>query len=624
MQGLSCRALCRYSPRMDQPTSNALLSSLLFVLLTVTYAMLTSSFPVLEDDGLFILGAWDAGTAHAPGYPLYILLSQPFLWLPMGTVAFKVHLLGAVLAALTITFLYLYLATVLSISKSASLGASLALAFSTLFFSQALIAEAYMLNVFLLSCLIWIPALKINLRLRFCLAGLLFGLALSNHWPLTLLLVPTLLAIYWPMLVSLRRSAIREIAGAAAGVLLGLTPYLWMFLSSSDAKFSHMGQFENLSNFVAFVLRDVYSGVDQSGATASDKLLFLEAYVLDFADQYSLFVLPIVLIGIFLQWRTSPKHLALGFTLVLSLPLALLLLLDFPYERSFVAAALAYPLPLYAVAAIWLALGLQFLHRQLPRPAHFILGVAVVGIVIFHNRDVAEEDSSNWSRNIAVQILYALPENSALFVSNNWSMAQISYLHYVEGVRPDVTLISEYGAFLPERFSYFLPDKTKIGLLRNYIGLTGRDLYALAPLTMVNAPTIDLGLFYAINGPWHTQDAVSHLREKPKGRWNQLYWRELVDRNIRAFSVEEVQASSEPELVLAFSRHLMNQDTFDSGLVAGLLSSIDQQVEGEDRFNRSEHALLKGSLMEATGNSDLAAEFYALAEKILPGSVPSR
>ncbi|MBL6689112.1 MAG: hypothetical protein ISP91_01845 [Pseudomonadales bacterium] len=281
-------------------------------------------------------------------------------------------------------------------------------------------------------------------------------------------------------------------------------------------------------------------------------------------------------------------------------------------------------MPLYVIAAIWLALGLHFIFQHLPRPAHFVLGVAIVGLVVFHNRDIAEENSSNWSRNIAVQILYALPENSVLFVSNNWSMAQVSYLHYVDGVRPDVTLISEYGAFLPERFSYFLPDKTKIGLLRNYIGLTGRDLYALAPLKMVNAPTIDLGLLYAINGPWHTQDAVSHLREKPKGRWNQLYWRELVDRNVGAFTVQEVQEIGEPELTLAFSRHLMSQDTFDSGMVAGLLSSIDEQINEEDRFSRSEHALLKGSLMEATGNSDLATQFYALAEKILPGSVPSR
>jgi len=609
---------------MDQSTSNALLSSLLFAFLTITYAMLTSSFPVLEDDGLFILGAWDAGTAHAPGYPLFILLSQPFLWLPVGTVAFKVHLLGAVLAALSIALLYLYLVKAMNVSKTASLAASLALAFSGLFFSQALIAEAYMLNVLLLICLIWIPSLNINLCPRFCLAGLLFGLSLSNHWPLTLLLTPTLLAIYWPMLVSLRQSATWEIAGTSAGVLLGLTPYLWMFLSSSDAKFSHMGQFENFTNFIAFVLRDVYSGVDQSGATSSDKLLYLEAYALDFADQYSVFVLPVTLIGVYWQWRMLPRHLALGLTLVLSLPLALLLLLDFPYEKSFVAAALAYPLPLYVVAATWLALGLHFICQHLPKPAHFLVGVAIVGVVIFHHRDGAEENSSNWSRNIAVQILYALPERSVLFISNNWSMAQISYLHYVEGVRPDVTLVSEYGAFLPERFSYFLPDNTKIGLLRNYIGLTGRDLYALAPLKMVNAPTIDLGLFYAINGPWHTQSVKPLLAEKPKGRWNQLYWRELVDRNIRAFSVEEVQASSEPELVLAFSRHLMSQDTFDSGLVAGLLSSIDQQVEGEDRFNRSEHALLKGSLMEATGNSELAGEFYALAERILPGSVPRR
>jgi hypothetical protein len=39
------------------------------------YAGQVSDFPALEDDGLFVLASAFLGTAHSPGYPLFILLS---------------------------------------------------------------------------------------------------------------------------------------------------------------------------------------------------------------------------------------------------------------------------------------------------------------------------------------------------------------------------------------------------------------------------------------------------------------------------------------------------------------------------------------------------------------------
>ncbi len=604
---------------MDQIKSDTLLATLLFVSLTALYASLTSSFPMLEDDGLFIMGAFDAGTAHSPGYPLFILLCQPFLWLPFGSVAFQVHLLNCLLGALTCSFLYLYVATQVVNSRTIALAAALSLAFSGLFFGQALVAEAYMLNVFLLVCLLWIPSLALNARSRLLLAAFFYGLALSNHWPLMVLMTPMLIAIYWPLLRTLSHS-FAEIPVSLLGVTMGLAPYLWMYVSSSDDRFSHMGHFETTKSFFGFVLRDVYSNIDQSGlATLVDKILYLEAYAIDFGFQYSLLALPLILMGFVMQWRVLPAHLATGLTLTLTLPFSLILLLDFPYQPPYLAAALAYPLPLYVVMAVWLAIGLKHLCRRLSDVRTILISTILIGTIIYENREIPTENSSSWSRNIALQILYTVPENAVLIVSNSWSMAQVSYLHYVENVRPDLTLVSEYGAFLPERFSYFLPDREKSMRLKNTIN-AAQNVYDLAPLKMVDYPATDLGHLYVIKGPHPPADMMPALHDKPTGNWNQIYWYELASRNIHRFRIEQIQDFKDTELTLLYSRHLMSQESINPGDVGGLLISLDKQINSASRFNKAQHASLKGHLLRLQGNEKLADEFFAIADSILPGS----
>lgn len=597
---------------------------LIFASLTLTYALLTAHFPTLEDDGLFILGAWDMGTAHAPGYPLFILLSQPFLLLPFGTVAFKVHLLNGVLAALTCTLLFLYLTRQLRIPDKIALTSSVCLAFSGLFFSQALIAEAYMLNVFLLVCLLWLPAAGFPVNHRFLLAGLLYGLALSNHWPLTLLVSPALIAVYWPMLIGLRQAFVTPLLSAIAGLVLGLLPYLWMYLSAADDKFSHMGAFYSFKDFLGFILRDVYANVDQSNlATGADKRLFLESYVLGAATQFGILVLPLIFAGFIRQWRVLSIHQATGLSLFLALPLGLVALLNFPYQSAYVAASLAYPLPLYLVMAIWLGLGMNWLCEHLPRPAHPIVGLLLIAVTLQQNRQVPEENDSRWSRDIAMQIVYSLPEDAVLIVSNNWSMAQVSYLHYVEGVRPDITLVSEYGTFLPDRFSYWLPDEQKVAMLEELVSSETRQIYSLAPLRMMQAPATDLGLVYSLDNQLNLDIQLNMVSAKgpvsqiPKGTWNQLYWQELLVRNIEQFSFDEVEQINNVQMKLAFSQHLM-KTAFHPEQVARLLTSLDSVISNENRFDQARHATLKGDLMALTDNDELAAEFYRLAREKLP------
>jgi hypothetical protein len=189
----------------------------------------------LEDDALFILSSYFLGIEHPPGYPLFTLIAHLFTLVPLGSVAYRVHLASAFFGALTCAAVWLCART-LAGGRLPAYVAALGLGLSPVFWSQAIIAEVYTLNTFLFVVLVY-------LGLQACPPGgaparggpylvpwmaLLFGLALSNHWPLMLLVAPAFAVLLWP-----RRSEIlARLPHLILLVLVGLLPYAWLVYRS--------------------------------------------------------------------------------------------------------------------------------------------------------------------------------------------------------------------------------------------------------------------------------------------------------------------------------------------------------------------------------------------------------
>src|SRR5437867_2422200 len=72
-----------------------------FVALFSLYAYSAPRAVALEDNGLFIMSSYFLGIDHPPGYPLHTLLGRLSTLLPVGSIAFRAHLLSAFLGALT-------------------------------------------------------------------------------------------------------------------------------------------------------------------------------------------------------------------------------------------------------------------------------------------------------------------------------------------------------------------------------------------------------------------------------------------------------------------------------------------------------------------------------------------
>jgi hypothetical protein len=103
----------------------ALLGVALFVVAWLTYASTVPPVQVFGDPGEYTFIPWILGIAHPPGYGFYTLLAS--LWqhvIPIGTVAFRTHLLASTAGALSATLVYLIVLRLIQTSPPNPLSSS--------------------------------------------------------------------------------------------------------------------------------------------------------------------------------------------------------------------------------------------------------------------------------------------------------------------------------------------------------------------------------------------------------------------------------------------------------------------------------------------------------------------
>jgi hypothetical protein len=171
------------------------------------------------------------GVAHNPGYPLYVLLTHPFSYIPVGTLAYRINLFSALMGAAAVALVYLS-ARRLQCRRVVSLATALGLAFGRIFWSQALIAEVYTLHAaivagVLLALLIWEDTRR---PAAYLTAVALFAAGLGNHTTIVGFAPGIVLFV---LLVD-RRFALRARTLAITGAILaaGLLQYAFVLARS--------------------------------------------------------------------------------------------------------------------------------------------------------------------------------------------------------------------------------------------------------------------------------------------------------------------------------------------------------------------------------------------------------
>lgn len=476
----------RVIPRLFQ--NERLHLGVLGVGIMLLYGLSCSQEVLLEDDSLFVLTSYFYGVAHPPGYPLHTLLGKLFTWIPLGSIAYRVHLLSAVFGTLTCLTTY-WITIKLTPKRVYGYIAAIALATSAVFWSQSIIAEVYTLNTFffgiLVALLIHVNETKSKQVLY--VTAVVFGLSLTNHWPLIILSLPALLCLAIPI----RKIIIRQIIPILGLIVVGVVPLyiLLVIRSNMDPVISFYGPITSFRDFVFIFLRQGYGHIDKDPLSGSfDKLKYLGFYYYELFKMYTYIGLPLACVGIWTLIK-SKRYIFLGALLwmVMGLSGMLVALLSFNYEYDFQQIFRVYPLISYGGVAILLSIGLSSSYTFLKQKFNQgwiekgCLALTFVGlsICLVKNWEITNRSDYKWSKDYSLAILESLEPNTIFFLKGDFEMPIAAY-HFLENVRPDISIYQPNGLVLNNRFWQGYPYKNnreqRNKLMEDFLAQTDRPI----------------------------------------------------------------------------------------------------------------------------------------------------
>lgn len=466
------------------------------------YAYTAPRTIALEDDGAFVMASHFLGIAHPPGYPLHTLLGKLATFVPAGSIAFRVHLLSALFGALTCCLVWRICHMLFGRSPLAYAG-SLTYAFSRVFWSQAIIAEVYTLNTFcfFLVFVLGLVYLAGGKKKYLFLAALVFGLGLSNHWPLMVLSFPCLVFLLYPR----RREIMSATPRLLFFLLLGLFPYLYLVLRSRlDPVISFSGPLTTCNDFLFHVLRKHYGSLETSeSVTGLDKLLFVRFISIQMFHQFAAPGAVLAAAGFFFQWkRWVPGFILALLSGWLGGTFILIFLLDFDYEYYKIAAFQVYPLIPYGIMVFWMCLGLNRLLQRVKKRRILVetgLVTLVVLTALISNFTVNDRSDYTWASEYGHLMLDSLEEKAVMFVHGDLDMGPAGYFNLVENVRPDVELYNDTGLLFGNRLFDPMHDsqEAKDRAVQTFIASTTRPVYYTTSIPC-DLPVHDYGLFKKI------------------------------------------------------------------------------------------------------------------------------
>jgi tetratricopeptide (TPR) repeat protein len=241
------------------------------------------------------------------------------------------------------------------------------------------------------------------------------------------------------------------LGAAALAVAAGLLPFLYLPIRSAMDPLLDWGNPESWQNFWYMVRRSQFAGIEAGAdVTLGGRLMHLRdvAVRLAFVELTPLCV-PLAAMGVYRLfqrhrlWACSTAVMA-GASII-----GPIVLLDFPYEPSRVFVLRVYLIQAVVLVALWAAVGLDSLAARLAqgRPslrvvASLILPAAVAG-AHFDANDLRGDDLA---RRHASAILATLPRDAILLgVRDDADLFPLLYAKAVEGERPDVTVIDDFG-----------------------------------------------------------------------------------------------------------------------------------------------------------------------------------
>ncbi|XP_053331401.1 transmembrane protein 260 [Spea bombifrons] len=426
------------------------------------------------DSGELITAAYELGVAHPPGYPLFTLLAKlVMIFVPWGSIAYRVNLLCGLFGAIASSLLF-HTTSRLSGSYAAGILASGLFSFSRLTWQWSIAAEVFSLNNMFVALLM---ALTVefgkgkNARERSKISQIgafVSGLSLCNQHTVVLYVI---CIVFWVLFHQFKRKelSLSYVLKSGTFFLMGLVPYFYLIVSSriNQARWT-WGDQTTIQGFFTHLLREEYGtfslAKSETGPNMAEMLIFQINHM---ATEISLLAQGLAILALLLCFVSSDSSVSV---VCLFTKMLLCYSLFFAWRANL---DITKPLFLGVVERFWMqsnivvcvlaGLGLSLLtgslktktnYSQLVHYLEWIFTIAVTALHISANYRYCDQSNNYVVDNFARNILSSLPNNTLLLLRGDLPGNSLRYLHYCEGLRPDIALVDQemmtYDWYLPK------------------------------------------------------------------------------------------------------------------------------------------------------------------------------
>jgi len=408
----------------------------------LTLYVLTLAPTILPaDSGEFQIVGPLLGVAHPPGYAMYTLLARLFSLLPVGEIAWRVNLTGAVTGALTVVIVG-RTARRIAGSSWAGIAAATALGVSTTFWAQSTTANIRALTVLftawccdrLIAMLQSVPGSR---AARHALLGLAlsFGLGVAHHSSLLFFAPVMVIGVLWHDPGILKRP--REWASPILVFLMPFALNLYIVIRAITGAPFGADNLTDVQRILDHLSMRGFGG-DMFAYLRLDRFLWERFLTVGnmFSFQFGSVLLAVAGAGmLWLIWQKRQVAVLLG---------GIWATMVFIVATYRAPQSVEYLMPAYVPVALCIGCAVvsgEKLSRKLYwRP--FLTALVLVSILALGRANLLSyrllhQDRS--ARRYAEAVLNNAPPNAHILTNWHWA-TPLWYLQLVEGKRPDVTV----------------------------------------------------------------------------------------------------------------------------------------------------------------------------------------
>jgi len=441
--------------------------AILSVVVPFAVSMLTLAPSVtFFDSGEFLTATASLGSAHSPGYPLFLMFAKPFTWIPLGNIAFRINMataFSAAMACLGVYFLVVFLLKDEQLVddrrfsdfavRASGFAAACTFSFTPRLWLQSNHDKPYPLLAFLTAVIFY---LLLKWRDHYkagderpayvYVCTFLAGMAMGLHQTVVLLLPAWFLLIVladWRML-----TRIKELVLATAFAMFGFSVHLYLPLRATQDPLLNWGDPKSVSKFMWHFLRQ---GYPDDPHPRDLTLLWAQVKAFNITREFTYVGAALLLFALFCLWRRQ-RDVVIAYLAAIAAFL-LVIVGHFNALPDLIFLTEEFFTPLYLLSAVMIGVGLYhvlvFAFRNATLPERFDPKVYILVVILLFSLPVSlcavnyyENDQHNnyIAFDYATNSLRSLPQDAVMFTWGDSGAFPLWYLQGVERMREDLDL----------------------------------------------------------------------------------------------------------------------------------------------------------------------------------------